>query len=213
MTSRNSATTLGRIALCVALVAVFAAVPLLAGCSKGSSAGKGGASEGSIEVTQGVSFNKTTPAAPVEPAPPMLRNPKTSVYSYLLWISYAYRILNSDVATMAFSVNEEVRVNSYVELNREQGQAIDQRLLGITYKDVSIKDDTATVSASEDWAYRYIDIKTGKYSSDVLKASYDTTYTVISTSPVGPRKAGTPESAKRVWLVDDVIATARGKVK
>jgi hypothetical protein len=190
--------TVKRVLFTVALVACAVALPLAAGCTKGSSAKKAGSDV--IQVAPGVSFPKTAPSAPQAPPPPMLRSPQTSVYSYLLWISYSYRILNSDVATMAFSPYEEVRVNSYVELNKEQGRAIDQRLVEFKIKGVQTKDNTATVTAEESWAYRYIDTRTLKYSSDVLRAAYDTTYTVV-------------ENAKKQWLVDKVEATPRGEVK
>lgn len=190
--------TVKRVLFSVALVACAVALPLAAGCTKGSPAKKAGSDV--IQVAPGVSFPKTAPRAPQTPPPPMLRSPQTSVYSYLLWISYSYRILNSDVATMAFSQYEEVRVNSYVELNKEQGRAIDQRLVEFKVKGVQTKDNTATVTAEESWAYRYIDTRTLKYSSDVLRAAYDTTYTVV-------------QNAKKQWLVDKVEATPRGEVK
>jgi len=122
------------------------------------------------------------------------------VYSYLTWISYAYRLLDSDVATMTFSPAEEVRVNSYVELNREKGRAIDQRLVDSRIKSVVSKGVTATVGVRESWVYRYIDTSTAKYSSPVLKASYDSTYTVIK--------------GRSGWLVDSVrVAPLGGPVK
>lgn len=150
----------------------------------------------SEELTPG-EFPETNPPAAKTPPPPMLRNPKTSVYSYLLWISYAYRILNSDVATMAFSPYEEVRVNSYVELNRQEGKAIDQRLIDFTVKNVRTKGDTSTVGVRESWRYRYIDIKSGKYNSPPYEVTYDTTYTVVNYDDKG-------------WLVDKVQAAPEG---
>jgi hypothetical protein len=131
----------------------------------------------------------------------MLRDPKSSVYSYLLWISYAYRIANSDVATMAFSPYEEVRVNSYVQLNREQGRALDQTLTAIRYKSLRTEGSTATVGAHEEWRYRYIDMKTGLYNTPEYRAVYETTYTVVFY----------PD--KKAWLVDSVVASATTPLK
>lgn len=136
------------------------------------------------------------PGRPVVPPPPMLRDPKSSVYSYLLWITYAYRIADSDVATMAFSPYEEVRVNSYVQLNKEQGRALDQTLTAIQFKAVRTQGPTATVGAHEEWRYRYIDMKTGRYNTDEFQAIYETTYTVVFY----------PD--KKAWLVDSVEASA-----
>ena len=106
-------------------------------------------------------------------------SPRTAVHSYLLWVSYAYRVLNSDVASRTFSPFEEVRVNSYVMYNLQEGRAIDQRLLASKLKAWESKGSTATVSMHEEWAYRYISTATGRYSSPVHRAAYETTYTVI----------------------------------
>lgn len=165
------------------------------GCTGGGagSGAKGPAS--SQEMTAG-QFPDVKPVPAQAPPPPMLKTPKAAVYSYLLWISYAYRVLNSDVATQAFGPNEEVRVNSYVELNRQKSRALDQRIVNYQVKSVTTEGATATVSATETWKYRYIDTKTGKYASPINEASYDTVYTVIL--------------GKTGWLVDSVKATAVG---
>lgn len=179
------------------LVAVLL-MPLLAGCEGGS--GKpapGDSAARSEELTPG-EFPDKKPLDPVEPPPPMLRDPKTAVYSYLLWISYAYRTLNSEIATHAFSPWEEVRVSSYVELNRQEGRAIDQRLVDFKSEVVRTEGETATVSAREEWVYRYISTADGSYASPVHTAAYDTTYTVVNTEGKG-------------WLVDKVDATPVGE--
>jgi len=144
-------------------------------------------------------FPETTPEPGRQPPPPALKDPRTAVYSYLLWISYAYRVLNSDVASKTFDPYEEVRVNSYVQYNFQAGQAIDQRLLEAKLRDWESKGDTATVSMSESWVYRYISTKTGKYTSPVLKASYDTTYTVVKLDSN--------------WVVHSVEATSSAPIK
>ena len=66
------------------------------------------------------------------PAAPDLSTPLSSVKSYLDWTTYAYLIGDSDVATMTFSPAEEVRVNSYVQLNKEKGRLIEQKLVAFT---------------------------------------------------------------------------------
>lgn len=178
-------------------LALVLAVAALSGCSPAgkSPSGKDTATR-SEDLTAG-EFPERTPTSPQAPPPPMLRSPKSAVYSYLVWISYAYRVLDSNVATMAFSEYEEVRVNSYVELNRQEGRAIDQRLLSFDVKQVRTKGDTATVSAAEAWRYRYIDIKSGDYASPAYDVSYDTTYTVVKVKGKG-------------WLVDRVAVAPRG---
>lgn len=179
------------IPLCLALLGA-------AGCSGGSSE-----SDEARRTTETFDDSVKEPRDPVQPPPPMLnRDPKVAVYSYLLWITYAYRILDSDVATMAFSPYEEVRINSYVQYNKQEGRAIDQHLLKIDFKEpVITKDTTATVAASEKWKYRYISTKTGKYNSPWYETSYETTYTLVR------------DTSKKKWLVNSVEAKAKGEVK
>lgn len=179
------------------VLAVALLMPLLAGCDSGSgNPAPEGTTARSEELTPG-EFPDKIPPDPVQPPPPMLRDPQTAVYSYLLWISFAYRTLNSDIATHAFSEYEEVRVSSYVELNRQEGRAIDQRLVKFEPEVVRTEGETATVAAREEWIYRYISIADETYSAPAYSASYNTTYTVVNTEGKG-------------WLVDKVEATPVG---
>jgi hypothetical protein len=159
-----------------ALAAILLGIVLSAGCSSGDATRTGTA--GSAETTAGT-FPATTPNPGQQPPPPALADPRTAVYSYQLWISYAYRVLNSDVASRTFSPEEEVRVNSYVMYNFQEGRAIDQRLLVANVKAWESQGSTATVSMHEEWVYRYISTATGKYTSPVQNASYETTYTLV----------------------------------
>lgn len=120
-----------------------------------------------------------TPGPPEPPPAASLDTPEDAVDAYLASISYAYRILDSSVAQEVLGPWEEVRVDSYVELNRQEGRAIDQRLLSFEIREVERGEPTSTVVAHEDWAYRYISTTTGEYSSEELTASYDATYIVI----------------------------------
>ena len=134
------------------------------------------------------------------PAAPDLTTPLAAVKSYLAWTTYAYRVSNSDVATMAFSNFEEVRVNSYVQLNEQSSKLIDQKLVTFTPGKVSIEGTRAVMPAKEDWTYRYLSLSDQKPLSPVYTVSYDTTYTVVRDRP-------------RHWLVDSVAAKAHGEVK
>lgn len=178
--------------LVLALVLVMGATM---GCS--SAPKKSAAAE-----TTETAGNETKPPKPELPPPPMLRDPRSAVYSYMVWISYAYRILDSEIAhrNHAFSDFEEVRVNSYVQLNRQEERAIDQIITGFDVKKIDTKENTATVSVVESWRYRYIDLKTGLYKGDWNEAVYDSTYTVVKNPKYG-------------WQVDKVDAKPRGEVK
>ncbi|MEI8080476.1 MAG: hypothetical protein WCI74_01340 [Actinomycetes bacterium] len=173
---RFSPRAFGSALAALALAAVLVGTAFAAGCSSGASTAASTA--GSAEATAGT-FPATTPNPGQQPPPPALQDPRTAVYSYQLWISYAYRVLNSDVASRTFDSEEEVRVNSYVMYNFQEGRAIDQRLLVANVKAWESQGSTATVAMHEEWAYRYISTATGKYTSPVQNASYETTYTLI----------------------------------
>lgn len=188
------------IVLLVVVLAVFIAVQL---------AGNGGDADTSVEDDGLGSIDTTLPAgvyldgdAPTSfdpPPPPMLTKPETSVYSYMVWISYAYKVLDSTVATHAFSAWAEPRVSAYVEYNRQEGRALDQYPALVEYTDVRTEDGTATVTTNETWFYRYIDIQTGDYSSPIYSAQYEGTYTLIR--------------EEEGWLVRDVDVVALAEVK
>lgn len=136
------------------------------------------------------------PRAATVPRRPDLRTPESAVRSYLDWISYAYRVGESDLASSAADPYEMVRVDSYVQLNLESGRAIHQVLRDLEVKSVRAREHTATVAVTESWRYRYIDIKAGAYSSPVYSVTYDSTYTVVETAGA--------------WLVSRVQATPQG---
>lgn len=144
------------------------------------------ADKSATETTDPASWESTIgtlaqakPAPSQSPPPPMLRDPQTAVYSYMLWISYAYRTLNSNLTSQAYDSYQDIRVGSYVDYNRQEKQALDQRLLVAKVKSARSVGDTATVAVHEEWAYRYIDITTGQYKTPVTNISYETTYTVV----------------------------------
>jgi len=176
------------VAVGIVLSFALGAVGMLSGCDKKA--------ETPVKQTH---TDPNTPQPAELPPPPKLNEPRSAVYSYLVWISFAYRTLNSKVASQTLTPYEEVRVDSYVEYNREQGRAIDQQILGYDVVNVSTTSQTATVVAREDWKYRYINISTGKYTGDWNDISYDTTYTLTKD--------------KKGWLVNSVEATPKGKVK
>ncbi|MBI5231034.1 MAG: hypothetical protein HY876_02590 [Coriobacteriales bacterium] len=142
---------------------------------------------------------QATPAT--EPDAPELGTPEDAMRSYLAWSSYAYRLLESDVSSPTASPEHQVRVDSYVELNRQKGQAIEQQLTNLDIKDSDKKGSTATIVAVETWRYRYIDTSTGAYKSPEYTVVYDTTYTLKR------------DAKRKVWVVDNVKAQPRGEVK
>ena len=160
----------------VPLVVALMSALLLVGCA--NRAPSTAETLASWESTVGTLADaKPAPSAP--PPPPMLRDPSSAVYSYMLWMSYAYRTLNSNITTHAYDPFQEVRVSAYVDYNRQEKQALDQRILRADVKSATSAGSTATVTMHEEWAYRYINITTGEYKTPVTNVTYESTYTVV----------------------------------
>jgi hypothetical protein len=121
--------------------------------------------------------------------------------TYIAWTNYAYRMANSQVATSVMGPFEHVRVDSYIQLNREQKRGIEQELLSFDIKSLTTRDGTATLAARERWRYRYFSLDSVRYQGPAHLARYDATYTVTL-----DRKRG-------VWLVSRVEARALDPVK
>ncbi|GAB4284745.1 MAG: hypothetical protein Kow0067_06860 [Coriobacteriia bacterium] len=119
--------------------------------------------------------------------------------TYLDWVSFSYRMANSDIATPAMTADEWVRVDAYIEFNRQQGRGIEQELVRFETRDRSVEATRATIAASESWRYRYFSLDSLAYTSELLEASYDTTYTLVRDA------AG--------WLVTRVEASPIGAVE
>lgn len=181
-----------RIAAAAVTVVALCALAFVGGCTDGRES----SDDAGAQATS-TAFPSQRPDRPVVPAAAVLDTPTHSVESYLRWISFAYRVADSDVATQAFSANEEVRVNSYVQLNKNKRQAIDQRLVGFEVESVRAQGATATVIAAEQWEYRYISMDTGAYSSPAYSVQYRTEYTVL-------------KDPKKGWLVDGVQVQQTG---
>jgi hypothetical protein len=186
--------------------ALFAVVLASAGCSNGAQAsGKGASSEATASTSShmaGPAIEVHIPQSAVDnaPVPWDLRTPESAVRSYLAWISYAYRIGQSVVATPTMTPFEEVRVDSYNQFNLEKSRLIDQRLDSITFGAKSTGATSTLVPAKEKWTYSYLSVAEGNKSlGGPYSVSYDSTYTVVKTA--------------RGWLVDSGVAAPEGTIK
>lgn len=130
-----------------------------------------------------------------------LSTPEKAVRSYLDWTTYAYRTAQSVLATQTMTANEEVRVDSYIQLNIQKGRILDQQLLSIEFSAPSAGTTNTTIPAVEHWTYNYLSIDYGnKVLEGPYTADYDAVYTLV-------------KNTRGEWLVDSVKATPRGTVK
>lgn len=194
---RDRGARFARLLACSA--ALVMALPLLAGCSDAAPSETPNAEATGTVKGHGVAVTvRITPEMLAsKPASPTLTTPEAAVRSYLDWISYAYRIGDSDVAKPAMSVLEEVRVNSYLQYNlQEHNRLIDQTLTSISFgKPTSTDASTTVLPATEKWSYSWVSAKdAGQVIGGPFKATYKTTYTII-------------RNADGSWVVDSVEAT------
>ena len=133
--------------------------------------------------------------APVRPPLWDLATPEKAVRSYLDWTTLAYRMANSDLASRTTDPNELVHVDSYVELNKENGnKGIDQHLKDFRIVSSSREGTAVVLVTKETWAYRYFSLADQTYMTAEYTARYDATYTVGA----GPSGG---------WVVGDVQAS------
>lgn len=196
MKTLRSSSLARRLALTAFLLAVaLATTGLLAGCCE-TTGGAGGSSGGTASA-----FDGTPITAPVVPPAPDLSAPLPAIRSYLAWATFAYRMANSEIASLTMTPYEGVRVDSYIQLNREKGRGLEQEL--VDFKPVEIEAsrtaDGAVYTASETWKYRYFSLEEKRYLTPWYTTSYETTYSVVAT--------------EGVWRVDFVEATALTPVK
>jgi hypothetical protein len=186
-------------------------VPLLAltGCSgttQGASPGAGSAEATKVAPGYGmggppVEVNVSQAVLDAKPKPPVQTTPESAVRSYLDWTTYAFRIGVSAVATPTETGPEDVRVDSYIQINLQRARVIDQKLESITFGKQSVGSTSTLVPAKEKWTYSYLSIASGNaLLSGPFTVRYDSTYTVVKDS-------------KGVWLVDSVKATPLDTVK
>lgn len=122
-----------------------------------------------------------------------------AVLSYLDWVSFSYRMVNSELSTMTMSPREAVRVDAYIERNRQENRGIEQRVTSFEERSFSQEESQSVIAATEEWEYRYFTISPLAYSSPQYEITYDSTYTVV------PTESG--------WAVDSVEVTPRGEVR
>jgi hypothetical protein len=150
---------------------------------------------------KGSSTLSTPPAAhATAPAAPDLRTPLSAVRSYLDWWIYSSLVGKSGIATATMTPDEAVRVDSYIEQNRQKGQRISERLVSFKPRPVSVGPTSTLLPADEKWQYAYVSVDGGRSLTETYTLSYESTYTLVGSDASG-------------WRVASVNAKALGTVK
>lgn len=156
--------------------------------------------------------NVQRPATAQKPAAADLSTPESAVRSYLDYVTYAYRLGNSDVASRTMAPQELARVASYIGYDKDKGQTIDQHLVAIKFGTSVPASDTSgvLVPAHEEWTYRYVDNTTGGFKGAEKTANLDATYTV---APLSSLFVPWRTPGEEGWLVAGVEATSSALAK
>ena len=196
MTTFNSKahrfTWASKAARCAALVGVAATIAVaVAGCAKNQAtkpSDSGTKPSGSAESTEtykghGLVTNiaVTDEMRNSKPLPQKLDNPTDAVRSYLDWVSYAYRMGDSNLAAPMATGSEFVRVDAYVQWNlQEKSRLLDQELVSLQFGSPVVTGAKASVPATEKWTYRYLSTtEAGKQLGDPESIDYATTYHLV----------------------------------
>jgi hypothetical protein len=199
---------LGRVALLIVVGALGFLMLAMSGCS--TAGGEAGVGAGGSAGTSASSNHMAGPPVEVHipqaaidnsPAAWVLKTPESAVRSYLAWVSYAYRIGQSQVATSTMTARAEVPMDSYCQYNLEKGRLLDQTLTSITFAAASTGPTSTMLPAKESWTYSYLSVAEGNPRiGGPYTISYDSKYTVVKDS-------------NGDWVVDAVSAKALGKPK
>lgn len=108
--------------------------------------------------------------------------PKQAVTAYLSAVPEAYFSLEVTVVAPFVTERQEVREDAYIELNRQQGKALEMTLVSFLVVDEpaapSADETSSVVRTEEQWRWRYWDIRTRRPSTEWAKTAYRMEYTV-----------------------------------
>jgi hypothetical protein len=115
---------------------------------------------------------------------------KKLVGKYNVALITAYKDMNPLPLRRVTSNSEFEKVNLIIDSFMEVNQIMEAELMSLGFKDIKIEQDSATVKTSEQWKYRWVDMKTGEVKVPLQEIHYEMLYHL------------TKEEDK--WLVDRV---------
>lgn len=131
--------------------------------------------------TAGISEATATVESTATLAPQPAATPEEAVVAYLGIVRKAYYSLDSTLVAPFVTSGQWVREDAYIQLNLTQNQAIEMQLLSfsVTAQPVSSAEATSvTLDTSENWNWRYWDLKTRKPKTEWVETGYSVRYTL-----------------------------------
>jgi len=107
-----------------------------------------------------------------------LSSPEQAVRTYLSWLTYSYRNMDSEIATPTMTPDLAQRVGYYITMNAATEKALNQRLDSFEIIDIEVADTVARVTTEEGWTFNYMSLQTGQFDEPVI-ARYRVVYTVL----------------------------------
>lgn len=156
-----------RVIRLVVCVVCCAALAVAAGCARAKNVPAREPTSGVLPIGD----------APVERLPSS--TPKQAVTAYLSAAAEAYYSLETSIVAPYVTEEQEVREDAYIELNRQQGQALEMDLTAFSVLSAdspSAETTSATVRTSEAWRWRYWSLSTRQPSTDWADTTYEVEY-------------------------------------
>jgi len=159
--------------LAVVLLVAFTLASVLGGCARARHAPVAPATPA-----------ESTPAAfpPIESVERIPSStPKQAVTAYLSAIPEAYLSLEVTVVAPFVTERQEVREDSYIQLNRQEGRALEMALVSyrvLEAAEPSADASSAVVRTEEQWRWRYWDIRSRKPATAWARTTYRMEYSL-----------------------------------
>ncbi|MFZ3072775.1 MAG: hypothetical protein WA162_06005 [Thermodesulfobacteriota bacterium] len=104
---------------------------------------------------------------------------RKSIGRYNLAIVIAYRDLNMEPLKAVTIEAHSNKVNSIIEAYLSGDEIMDSELLKLTFNDIKIEENKAEAVTSEDWKFRWVNIKTREEVEPLKDIHYEMLYHLV----------------------------------
>ncbi len=105
---------------------------------------------------------------------------KSKIEKYNDALIKAYKNNSSDLMKDLTTEDELERVRLYMTYNYfEKSRKLNTKLVDLSFKDINVKEEEATIETEEEWTYFYTDVETENKLSEKKEIYYRAKYTLI----------------------------------